>query len=94
MLCMLLHKKEENKRILLIIDGLIGDIVLVQDFLKECNRYLHEEKGYSVDLFFSKSFVKEFYLECCEIYDLNVLDICFEKKNTELLDMMRVLHYF
>lgn len=94
MLCMLLRKKEENKRILLIIDGLIGDIVLVQDFLKECNRYLHEEKGYSVDLFFSKSFVKEFYLECCEIYDLNVLDICFEKKNAELLDMMRVLHYF
>lgn len=94
MLFTYLNDKEDNKCILLIIDGLIGDTVLIQDFLKECNRYLHEEKGYSIDLFFSKTFVKEFYLECCEIYDFNVLDICFEKKNTELFDMMRVLNYF
>ena len=88
------YKKKSNKNVLIIIDGLIGDTILIQDFLKECERYFCADLGYSVELFFSKSFVRKFYLECCNLYDFKVLNICFEKKNAELMDMLKVLSFF
>lgn len=89
----LFYRGKKNKKVLIILDGLIGDIVLVQDFLKECNSFF-KKNNYTVDAFISKSFVRQFYLECCDSYDINVLDICFEKKDAELWDMLHVLKFF
>lgn len=88
------YKPKKSDKVLIVVDGLIGDTILIQDFLKECDNYFQKQKRLSVDIFFSKPFVKKFYLECCDTYGFIVLEIDFAKKNAELMDMLNVLRYF
>lgn len=88
------YKPKKSDKVLVVVDGLIGDTILIQDFLKECDNYFQKQKGLRVEIFFSKPFVKQFYLECCDTYGFNILEIVFAKKNAELMDMLNVLRYF
>ena len=82
-----------NKKVLVVIDGLIGDTVLIQDFLNECRAYF-TSKGYSIDLFFSKKFVSSFFEECCDIKGFHIIDAHYKKKEVDLKDLRQVQKAF
>lgn len=90
----LFYFRVSNKKVLIVLDGLIGDTVLIQNFLKECKKYFINGKGYSVDLFFSKPFVCEFFKKCCDCNGFNIIEMHYRKKEVDLKDLKQVLKFF
>lgn len=77
----------------MISDGLIGDTVLLQDFIRECINYFDK---YEIDLLICWSLSFKFFNDCCIKDDrLNLIDCSFDKGDEtycrNLITMIRVI---
>lgn len=90
----LFYSNASSKKVLVVIDGLIGDAVLIQDFLRECKEYFNNTGRYEIELFFSKSFVCNFFKDCCDTEGFRIIDAHYQKKEVDLKDLKQVLKVF